>query len=393
MRRLSANYILPVSSSPLKNGIVEIDDEGVIQNIIDTKGELQESRNLEFYNGVIVPGFVNTHCHLELSYLKNKVEPKVGLPSFLTNVVQRRKEVENNLIHEGIVNYDAIMRHNGIVAVGDISNTANTLISKKNSKIYYHTFIELLGLGDDSKDAFRKQLIVYNEFVRNGLIVSITPHAPYSVSKDLFLRIKEFSEQNRNLISIHNQESKDENDMFLSKSGGIVEAFNSLGIDLHSWKITGRKSVASIINWLPQKNNILFVHNTYSTKEDIDLIRKNVSNPYWCLCPLSNLYIEDKLPDFALFQMFKNQVTIGTDSLASNHNLSILEEMKTIAFNSSVEFNQLLQWATLNGAKFLKIDQRFGSIEKGKNPGLNLISNFDFKQMNLKESSEIKVLS
>lgn len=392
MRRISANYIFPVSSAPLKNGIIEIDDQGVIQNVIDTKGELRESANLAFYNGVIVPGFVNTHCHLELSYLKNKIKQKKGLPYFLTHAVQARKEIENEFVNESISKYDALMRQNGIVAVGDISNTANTLVQKKNSEIYYHTFVEIIGLGEAAKDAFIKQRAIYNEFVRNGLSVSVAPHAPYSVSKDLFLKIKEFSEQHNNIISIHNQESGDENEMFLSKSGGIVEAFHALGIDLNSWKPSGKKSVVSIINWLPKNNHLLFVHNTYSTKEDVDLIQKNVSYPYWCLCPLSNLYIENKLPDFSLFKAYEDQVTIGTDSLASNQNLSVLEEMKTITFNSDMEFNKLLKWATINGAKFLTIDQHFGSIEKGKKPGLNLILNFDFQNMNLSENSQIKVL-
>ena len=76
MRKISANYIFPISSKPLKNGILELDDSGKIINIIDTKGDLKESAGLEFYNGILVPGFVNTHSHLELSDLKEKIEEK-----------------------------------------------------------------------------------------------------------------------------------------------------------------------------------------------------------------------------------------------------------------------------------------------------------------------------
>lgn len=391
MRRISANYIFPVSSSPLKNGIIEVDEQGVIQRVIDTKGKLKESRNLEFYNGVIVPGFINAHCHLELSYLKDKITPNKGLPYFLTNVVQKRKVPDNTTVLESIKKYDALMKQKGIVAVADISNTNNTIKAKQNSKIYYHTFLEAIGFGSN-EGIFLKQLAIYDEFTRNGLKASITPHAPYSVSKELFLQIKQHSERNNTIISIHNQESRDENEMFLTKSGAMVEALKSLGVDLNLWEQTGKKSVASIINWLPEKNNVLFVHNTYSTKEDIDLIRKTVANPYWCLCPISNLYIEKRLPDFSLFNTFDDQVTIGTDSLASNHDLSVLDEMKTIAFNSDVSFNKLLRWATLNGARFLTIDNRFGSLEKGKKPGINLITNFDFQNINLAGSSQVQVL-
>lgn len=391
MRRISANYIFPVSSAPLKNGIIEINEQGVIHNIIDTKGALSESRNLEFYNGVIIPGFVNAHCHLELSYLKNKITPQEGLPDFLTNVVKQRGVMRNEFVMENISKHDALMKQRGIVAVADISNTNNTLRVKARSKIYYHTFVETIGLSN-TQEIFQKQKTIYDEFIQNGLKTSITPHAPYSVSEELFLKIKKHSEKYNSVISIHNQESKDENAMFLSKSGDLVKALTSLGVDLSSWYPSGKKSVASVINWLPKENNILFVHNTYSTQEDIDIIHKNLSSPYWCLCPMSNLYIENKLPDFSLFKSYDEKVTLGTDSLASNRDLSILDEMKTIAINSDITFNQLLKWATLNGAKFLAIDNRFGSLEKGKKPGLNVITNFDFQKMHLSESSQIKVL-
>ena len=76
MRKIAANYIFPISSKPLKNGIVEVDDSGKIINIIDTKGDLRESAKLEFYNGILVPGFVNAHSHTELSRLREKIEEK-----------------------------------------------------------------------------------------------------------------------------------------------------------------------------------------------------------------------------------------------------------------------------------------------------------------------------
>ena len=394
MRRISANYIFPVSSLPIKNGIIEFDEQGVIRNIIDTKGELSESRNLEFYNGIIVPGFINTHCHLELSYLKDEISPKSGLPKFLKAIVNDRRKGKHNNIIESASKFDKLMKQKGIVAVGDISNTNETISVKKNSQIYYHTFVELIGLGNNANEIFEKQQQLVSEYYKNGLKASMVPHAPYSVSKELFLRIKEVSEASGSVLSIHNQESIEENEMFESKSGGIVETFDNLGIDLSHWNPTGKKSVASIIDWLPKENNILFVHNTYSTKEDVKLVHSHIPDAYWCLCPLSNLYIENKLPDFSIFRHFEDNVTIGTDSLASNSVLSVLEEMKVIVDNNEdVEFNKILKWSTLNGARALKIDNKFGSFEIGKSPGINLITNFDFQKMKITKKSEVKVLA
>lgn len=393
MRRLSANYIYPINKPPLKNGIVEISDDGKVQTIIDTKGELKESRNLEFYNGIITPGFVNTHCHLELSGLKGELKQNVGLPNFLKEIINYRNQGDSKDSFKAIELYDGLMRQKGIVAVGDILNTDLTITTKINSKIYYHSFIEAIGLGANFDEIFEANRQLFNGFLNNNLSASIVPHAPYSVSKELFQRIKEFAETNDSIITIHNQESDSERQFFMNKSGGLVEIFSTIGIDLNQWEPTGKNSIESIIDWLPKNNNIIFVHNTFSKKEDVDLVNDKVQNAYWCLCPLSNLYIENKLPDFDIFSQFSDNVTLGTDSLASNTTLSILDEMKTIVKNyNKIDFEKLLRWGTLNGAKALKIDKKFGSIEKGKTPGLNLISNFDFEKMQITDKSEVKVL-
>lgn len=393
MRRISANYIYPVCRVPLKNGIVEIDSKGQVLNVIDTKGELKESRNLEFYNGIITPGFVNTHCHLELSELKGELEPHKGFPKFVNDIVSYKRKGESNNSIKSIELYDSLMRQKGIVAVGDISNTEITKAVKKSSRIYYHTFVEAMGLGKNFKEIFEIYKKLFDDFEKNDLSASLVPHAPYSVSKELFQKIKEISESRNLILSIHNQESEAENLMFVDKSGGLVKVFKNIGVDLSEWKPTGKNSLESIIDWLPQSNNILFVHNTYSKKSDIELVNRKFENAYWCLCPSSNLYIENKLPDFNLFTELTGNVTLGTDSLASNTSLSILNEMKVITKNyNNINFENLLSWGTINGAKALKVDNKFGSIEKGKSPGLNLISNFDFEKMNITGKSEVKVL-
>ena len=393
MRRLSANYIYPISSPPVKNGIIEINDTGEIVKIIDTKGILKESRNLEFYNGIIVPGFINAHCHLELSELKGQFRQHAGLPNFLKDIVEYKKLNKYANTFKAIELYDNLMRQNGIVAVGDISNYNYTIDVKKNSKLYYHTFIEIIGNGKNSQEVFESNHKLYTEYTNNGLKTSIVAHAPYSVSYDLFRLIKKFAEQEASVQSLHNQETVSEDQMFFNSSGELFEALNSLSIDLSRWQNTGKKSLESISELLPKENNIIFVHNTFSTKEDIIKANDYFSNSFWCLCPLSNLYIENTLPDINIFTQFSNSITLGTDSLASNHTLSILDEMKTIvkSFNN-ITINQILQWGTLNGAKALNIESKFGSLEKGKTPGLNLISNFDFKNKQLTDKSEVKAL-
>ncbi len=393
MRRIAANYIFPISHHPLKNGILEIDEQGTILNLIDTNGDLTESRNLEFYNGVIVPGFVNTHCHLELSELKGKLNQGLTLPGFVSEMIAFKKQSDSANSLSAMVLHDDLMQRNGIVAVADIVNTNKSIEVKQNSKIYYHTFIEALGLHNESNKVFNNNLTLYNQFVKAGLNSSIVPHAPYSVSEGLFKLIREFAEENNSIVSIHMQESSFENEMFSAKKGKLVELFNRIGIDLSNWIPTGKSSFESTTKHLPNKNTILFVHNLYSSFHEIKEASRGFKNAYFVLCPLSNYFIENKYPDLTNFIPFSDQITIGTDSLASNNTLSILEEMKTLVkINAGLSFERVLQWATLNGAKALQIDKSIGSIEIGKKPGINLITDFDFTNMNITDKSTVRVL-
>jgi cytosine/adenosine deaminase-related metal-dependent hydrolase len=392
MKRIAANYIYTLEGPALKNGVVELDDSGKILKVIDTKGELKETRKLEFYNGVVVPGFINTHCHLELSELKGRFSQGKGLPEFIKEIYKYKREETSEKTYQAIELQDRLMKNAGVVAVADISNTNLTISVKKNSTIYYHTFCEILGTNKDPEIVFSLAQKLIAEFINQNLRVSIVPHAPYSVSKELLKKISDYAVNENTILSIHNQETESENQMFISKSGDLVNTFETLGVDLSTYTPTGNNSLRSIQTLLPKNNNIIFVHNTFSEFDDVKFASEYFENSYWCLCPLSNLYIENRLPDFNIFRKFPEKVTLGTDSLASNTTLSILEEMKVIAKNSDISFNELLNWATINGAKAIKLDSKLGSIKKGKTPGLNLITDFDFENMRLTDKSKVKVL-
>jgi len=393
MRRISANYIFPVTNSPLKNGIIEVDDSGSILNIIDTQGHLTESRNLEFYNGVIVPGFINAHCHLELSELKGKFNQGLTIPGFINLIIGYKNNIDSEKVISAARLHDGLMKQNGIVAVADIVNNPLTIEIKKKSKIYYHNFIELIGLGSNANEIFNKNILLYNEFINSGLKASIVPHAPYSVSENLFELLVQFATENNSILSVHNQESESENEMFRTKKGKLIDLFTSIGINLSDWKPSGKNSMDFLMKKFPKENNILFVHNLYSTKNEIASVASEFNNSYFVLCPLSNFFIESRYPDVENFLPFSEKITIGTDSLASNNSLSILEEMKVLAkLGSTLAFETILKWGTINGARALKLEEKLGSIEIGKIPGLNLITDFDFTNMQIADKSNVSVL-
>jgi len=146
---------------------------------------------------------------------------------------------------------------------------------------------------------------------------------------------------------------------------------------------------------LPKENQLLLVHNTFTKKEDLDELKKlrTAENTFFVLCPNSNLYIENQLPPVSLFRDENLNICLGTDSLASNHELSVLAEMITLQmYFPEIKLEEFIEWATINGAKALQIEDIYGSFEVGKKPGVNLISGIDFKTMKLTEKSKVKRL-
>jgi aminodeoxyfutalosine deaminase len=397
MFKISANYIYPVTSKPLRNGILEIDENGRILNVIDTGGSLNETANLKFYNGIIVPGFINTHCHLELADKKGKITKVKDLADFLSQIVNIQRN--STLQLEPIAITDEKMYNEGIVAVGDISNTSISFDVKAKSRINYYNFIEVSGLNPELAPAIynkakdlREQLL--KKTSNKEQFISIVPHAPYSVSDSLLELIMYQFINEKYIFSIHNQESDEENKLFLSNSGRIKDELTKIGISFHDFKATGKSSLESLLEKLPQNMRILLVHNIFTNNEDLlALSNRSDLEVFFSICPGSNLFIENKLPDIENFIANEIALTIGTDSYASNQNLSIIEEMKIIAAHfPEIGFEEILKWATLNGAKSLFFDDKLGSFEPGKMPGINLISNFDFEKKQLKANSCVKKL-
>jgi aminodeoxyfutalosine deaminase len=394
MRKLSADYIFSIASEPIKNGLITIDNDGTI---LDVNYYSDKNDNeIEFYDGIICPGFINTHCHLELSHLRSQLSEGTGLTGFISEIMSKRSNFSEEEIQKSLEEAESEMIKNGIVAVGDISNNNNTFKQKSKQNLVYHTFIEVFSMDPDkANETFLKGLDLEKQLRKFELSNSIVPHAPYTMSLQLLKLINEHASENKSIISIHNQESQAESELFISGAGPMVEAFKRMGINTDLLRITGLNSLRSTLPYLNKAEKILLVHNTYTTSEDLKWTASKDSglqtkDLFWCTCPNANLYIESKLPDYDLFISENAKLTIGTDSLASNWSLSILDEIKTISkFNPDISLQNLLTWATKNGADFLGLN-RLGTIEKGKKPGLNLLQNIT--EMKISAATNVKKL-
>jgi cytosine/adenosine deaminase-related metal-dependent hydrolase len=367
MQKITADYIYPGNSAPIKEGTITIDDDGKIVNISSKK-----EGDAVYYRGIICPGFVNVHCHTELSYAKDKISERSGIDQFIHDLEGLKRSVSDEEKLTSVASALEEMEAQGIVAVGDIMNTPLSIEAKRQSEIAFYNFVEVYG--SQAKDTERNWnhalgLVAAVEGVKN-----IVPHAPYSLSRTLFQRIRDYQKSNTTL-SMHHMESAGEAEYFVSGSGPLAERFKSWGLEPPPYIPTGKRPLASLGTFLQPAKRVLLIHNTFINQDDIDYAKHNFQNTFYGLCPNANQYIEGDLPPLDLLRNQDLSICLGTDSLASNHQLSILEEMKTLNTNFDISLEELIRWATYNGASALGMEDKLGSLEKGKKPGILLLQN------------------
>ncbi len=394
MLYLSADCIIPIEGEPCFGSVLVVENDGTIDGIY-AKSELtgSNSENIH-YNGILCPGFVNTHCHLELSWAKGLFSEGEGLDYFIWQLGKLRKTVSETSIIDSIEKIANEMEQSGIVATADIANGNHTLDYKSKSQHYFHTFVEVFGSDPNTAYSIFNYAVdlksQFQERVFRGS-VSIVPHATYSLSDALFNLVANAAKGK--LLCIHHQENKDENLFFRDGSGPIAARRKAFNPDLPIYPGTGKRPMESLTEYFGPNQKMLLVHNTVSEKQDIDFVQNYFDNVFWCLCPNANLFIEKHLPEIDLFRQNNCKITIGTDSLAANHQLSILEEIKTIQVHfPQIPLAELLTWSTLNGAELLGLQQKLGSFVKGKRPGVVLIENADLNTLQLKPETTSRLI-
>jgi cytosine/adenosine deaminase-related metal-dependent hydrolase len=362
--------------------VLIMDVEGKVKEIV---AEMDAGDGIERYRGIICPGFINAHCHLELSHLKNTIPPHTGLIPFLLEVVTKRNH-DQALILESIEKAEREMEEEGIVAVGDICNTNITLETKRQSKIKWNNFIEVLGMKDEKAEA---NLLHYegilNAFTNAAISMeetsftsSLVPHAPYSISNKTFEGINDRT--SHSIVSMHSQENPAEDELYKKGTGDFIQFFNQLGLAESPFPVTGKSSIRSCLPHFNKQQRMILVHNTFTAEEDIvfalDHAKEHLSGIHFCLCVNANRYIENRMPPIDILIKNKAEIILGTDSYSSNWQLSIASEIRTIRKEMpAIPLQLILQWATINGARALERDEVLGSFEPGKKPGIVLLDN------------------
>jgi len=371
-RRIATHYLL-TKEGWLRNPLVEVAPDGTILRVTTTEHPDREPFT-EFYAGLLLPGLVNVHCHIELSYLQGAIPEGGGFAAFARSMGEVRNRFSAEERQQAIEAADAALWSEGVAAVGDIANDESAFAVKERSPIAYRTFVEVFGLKTRSTERLRPLLRHPNS--------SLTPHSLYSVQDALF---REIGREGRAPLSIHFLESPAEKELY-RRQGALWEWYERAGMScdfLHYGQPAER-----LVESLPADRPLLLVHDCCLTQLDIELIMNHFTAPvYWCLCPRSNDYISRLKPPVELLRRNGLKICVGTDSLASNRNLSMLEELKRF---EGVPLAERLHWATATGAEALGFADLLGSVEPGKRPGLVLLSGIDYDRMELTARSTLR---
>jgi aminodeoxyfutalosine deaminase len=269
-----------------------------------------------------------------------------------------------------------------VVLCADICNTRSTFDTKKKSRIKYINLLEIFGIDPEKADQRMNEIMQLSDIAHDYHIPSwIVPHSAYSLSLPLFGLLKKETESNK-ITSLHFMETESERSFLKYHDGPIFESYKESGL------ITGKLETveyhaSAVLDEITASGNLILVHNTFADRTTIKKVKKR-DKLFWCLCPNANLYIEDQMPPVDLFIEENCSIVTGTDSLASNDRLSILEELKTIhRFYPWVPLQNLIGWATINGARALGEEAQYGMFRRGKKPGILLLQDIDLHKMQL----------
>ena len=379
MNRIAAKYVFPLTGpEPLVNGFVEYENDGTI---VRTGVCENPDRESVFLDGAIVPGFVNAHCHIELSYMKGLFRKGTGMAGFIDQINSLR---DTKSLEEKVRDLDGAMDHlwnQGVVAMADISNCDDSFAVKASHPMYTRTFLEVFGTEPEDCGAVMQGVRKLKEVAdRFGLDAAPTPHACYTMSPELLTAVS-VEGLRSGFLSFHSEETEEEEQMLKLGSGRMWENRREAGMSVPP--VTGKSSLLYFIDRLlcghpaPFDEHILLVHECCMDQEGIDAVKAVMNHPFVALCPLSNLFIHNTLPPVELMRRNGLKLCVGTDSLSSNDDLNPVAELYCLQRNfPEIPLGELLTWACRNGAEFLSRPE-LGTLEPGKRPGLVLIDHLE----------------
>jgi len=354
-----AAWVLPIVQRPIAGGTVTVDN-----GRIAAVGEYAGGPVEDLGNVAVMPGLVNTHTHLELSWMRGQVPPGTSMPQWASRLMALRRSVSSEP-PQPIVEAIREARASGTCLLGDVTNTFATFEPLLDSDLSAVLFRELLGFSAPDPEGLVKQVseqiadLTPVEWLRPCLV----PHAPYSVSPALLQAIGRASRGKP--FSIHLGESAQEVEFLRDGTGEWRALLEALKVWNPSWTPPGCGPVEYLQGLGLVDANLVAVHGVQFTDDDLSRLAGAAATVV--ACPRSNKWTGAGEPPIERFYASGARVAVGTDSLASVEDLNLFAELAAVRrLAPNVPAGRLLESATLAGATALGFEADFGSVEPGK---------------------------
>jgi cytosine/adenosine deaminase-related metal-dependent hydrolase len=371
MTRYRAAWALPIDQPPIRDALIEV-DRGIIQSV-KSGSRIPDPGSRDLGNVALLPGLVNAHTHLELSWLRGRVPPANAFTDWVKTLVGIRRGTEQLITAEIVAPvHDAIreLRASGTAAVGDVTNSLAAVEPMTAAGLRGVVFHELLGFRERDGTLIETTRERRAAASRHGLPVTLAPHAPYSTSVELFKAIRQaVNGSDCPIMSVHLGESPEEIELLQRGSGPWRGMLETIGVWRDDWEVPACGPVQFLDRHGVIDSRTLVVHGVQF--DDLALQRLKALQATLVTCPRSNRWVGVGYPPIERFYRSGVPVAVGTDSLASVEDLNVFSELKTMRWLApSVPASALLESATLVGARALGLDGTLGSITPGKHAPL-----------------------
>ena len=386
MKILAAKYVLPISSDPIVNGAVAIDGSEIAwigdRSEIHNNFPVAEVEDLGM--AAILPGFVNCHSHLELTAMRGALDSvEHDFRAWLLKVNELRSAMSDDDIIRAATNGAREGAAAGVTCFGDIGRMGQAGIAALKEVGLRGIVFQETEFSPDNRtadDDFLPLATKYEEFREDEtdlVKIGISPHSTYTVSSQLFELIAQYAIINRVPLSIHASEAVDEMSLLTKGEGFFTEVYEKFGVEWNSPR-------CSPIEYLERLGVLsarpLLAHCVHATADDVARIESNGASI--AHCPKSNAKFGHGVAPLEAMLDAGVSVGLGSDSVASNNVCDLLEESRFAALfarnrhdrKRTVTAREVLETATLRGARALGLDKQIGSLEQGKQADLAVIS-------------------
>jgi len=358
-----ADWVCPVTTPPIRNGAIAVEHGRILQ--VGAASEVRGADRKRHTGHILIPGFVNTHTHLELTLFHGLLE-KLVFGDWIAKLVRIKYGTLDRKALKASARLGAMeMLQAGITAVGEVMDTGAGWEAMLEFGLHGVAYQEVFGPAEDmageSLAGLQRKVVQYRSQERDTRRIGISPHAPYTVSKRLYELVRDFARMESLPMTAHIAESSEETKFVRDGLGHFAEAHRKRGIEVTTRHLSPVAYLESVGLLAPE---MLLVHVIEAQAHDLDKIRD--TGAFVSHCPRSNEKLGHGIAPVAEMRSRGIPVSLGTDSTASNDSIDMFAEMRLACERQGLSSAEAFRMATIEGSRALRLDRQMGSLEADK---------------------------